>query len=586
MEALTVPAPGTVEHDDFFDSFLFQTNTPPAPAGEPGNGEVTAATAEGLPPAKSMDMLEALLDTNEEDNYTSAFEGGKAYSSARYAAEEASHHAECAVCFEPLCNGQTVVFINTDRQRICRHYFHEPCVKDLRPDNSHLYRCPLCRNPFAIVLRMPDPRTDPKQWFRLASTREGDTLDLQEVQEVLLATVNTDSELLDAVVRNKWKEWDRNNTGIIEWTHADGLFEFVRMNLPGRREKPPPAIARDRGAWFEFFDTNAKGFLTEGAVSRGIIKSFPSHSSASQLAAMVREVFVLFATKGNLGSPLRDSSTSHLSISKEDFLKEEGLADVIISALSYEGIPVSSYQDEEDQAIAEQLQQTINEGSEVFSAEEWECPACTYINKSTAETCTMCQSSRPKRKSSDGGVGCGAEGVDDSRVEREEHPVVEIEPPAEVAGWTCTVCTLVNMEEATVCVVCTTPRHGRVRERERERDRERERHHRDEENERPTERRRRRSQMSSAVSSRPSTPPPRALSTPAALYPPESQWEPDSGRATCRACSATFTFFVRRHHCRGCGLLYCGECAPQRPSSRNPAHTERLCQSCTAIITE
>eukprot|EP01059_Diplonema_ambulator_P011633 TRINITY_DN2163_c0_g1_i11.p1 TRINITY_DN2163_c0_g1~~TRINITY_DN2163_c0_g1_i11.p1 ORF type:complete len:577 (+),score=60.97 TRINITY_DN2163_c0_g1_i11:64-1794(+) len=575
MEVFTVPTPGTAEHDDFFDSFLFHNILAGHGQTQGESGEVTAQTREDLPPAKSVDMLEALLDTPEEENsFASAFE--RQHSSARYAAEEASHHAECAVCFEPLCQGKAVVFIDSSRQRICRHYFHEPCVKDLRPDNSHIFRCPLCRTPFSVVLRMPDPRVDPKQWFKLASTDANETLTLQEVKEVLLATVNTDCELLDAVVNNKWKEWDKDNKGYIEWCNADGLFDFVRMNLPGRRQKPPPDLARDRGAWFEFFDHTAAGYLTEGAVARGIIKSFPAHNSATQLAQMVREVFGLFATKGDaVASPLRSAFASRPAISKEDFLKEDGLADAVISALHYEGIPLSSYQDEEDKAIAEELQQAFLVGNEVFSAEEWECVVCTFLNKATETACGMCQTKRPKRKNSGGGVDCGQE---EETVETAEVTVAQVEVEQSV-GWACEVCTLLNAEEVTFCGACNTPRYGRRQRRATEGASSR--------NEPPERERRRRSHIMGGTSRAAVTPPPPSSSRAPAvhpLFPPESQWEPDSGSTKCRSCNASFTFFLRRHHCRGCGRLFCTDCAPPRPSSRTISQTERICRACAVLI--
>ncbi|ORX70828.1 hypothetical protein DL89DRAFT_141190 [Linderina pennispora] len=35
---------------------------------------------------------------------------------------------------------------------------------------------------------------------------------------------------------------------------------------------------------------------------------------------------------------------------------------------------------------------------------------------------------------------------------------------------------------------------------------------------------------------------------------PESAWEPDEATATCRQDGRRFTLFLRRHHCRRCGL--------------------------------
>ncbi|KAJ2779745.1 hypothetical protein GGI15_003779 [Coemansia interrupta] len=61
---------------------------------------------------------------------------------------------------------------------------------------------------------------------------------------------------------------------------------------------------------------------------------------------------------------------------------------------------------------------------------------------------------------------------------------------------------------------------------------------------------------------------------------PESAWEADDSAASCRQCARRFTLFLRRHHCRRCGLLFCLACSSARtplaspsPSSQAPYHT-------------
>ncbi|KAJ1956957.1 hypothetical protein GGI12_005168 [Dipsacomyces acuminosporus] len=45
---------------------------------------------------------------------------------------------------------------------------------------------------------------------------------------------------------------------------------------------------------------------------------------------------------------------------------------------------------------------------------------------------------------------------------------------------------------------------------------------------------------------------------------PESAWEPDEATATCHKCERRFTLFLRRHHCRRCGLVFCDSCSSKR----------------------
>lgn len=52
-------------------------------------------------------------------------------------------------------------------------------------------------------------------------------------------------------------------------------------------------------------------------------------------------------------------------------------------------------------------------------------------------------------------------------------------------------------------------------------------------------------------------------SRPSRAVPVETQprWERDEEAGACRRCGRRFTFFVRKHHCRRCGLLVCASCS-------------------------
>ncbi|KAJ1948523.1 hypothetical protein FBU59_001555 [Linderina macrospora] len=51
---------------------------------------------------------------------------------------------------------------------------------------------------------------------------------------------------------------------------------------------------------------------------------------------------------------------------------------------------------------------------------------------------------------------------------------------------------------------------------------------------------------------------------------PESAWEPDEATSTCRQDARRFTLFLRRHHCRRCGLVFCDSCSSQRALLASP----------------
>jgi len=52
----------------------------------------------------------------------------------------------------------------------------------------------------------------------------------------------------------------------------------------------------------------------------------------------------------------------------------------------------------------------------------------------------------------------------------------------------------------------------------------------------------------------------------------KSQWEPDGEAARCRGCGSELGWrkLERRHHCRSCGLVYCGRCATGSPRRCSP----------------
>lgn len=46
----------------------------------------------------------------------------------------------------------------------------------------------------------------------------------------------------------------------------------------------------------------------------------------------------------------------------------------------------------------------------------------------------------------------------------------------------------------------------------------------------------------------------------------QEKWERDSESDSCRVCEKTFGVFRRRHHCRKCGRLVCGNCSKYAPA--------------------
>ena len=75
----------------------------------------------------------------------------------------------------------------------------------------------------------------------------------------------------------------------------------------------------------------------------------------------------------------------------------------------------------------------------------------------------------------------------------------------------------------------------------------------------------------------------RSLSPPMIRQQPTKiiRWEKNNARVSCFVCGRLFGYiFCRRHHCRWCGRLVCGSCAPLMKGG----DFERICQLCTLDI--
>lgn len=73
------------------------------------------------------------------------------------------------------------------------------------------------------------------------------------------------------------------------------------------------------------------------------------------------------------------------------------------------------------------------------------------------------------------------------------------------------------------------------------------------------------------------------------LAPEEKQhWVPDEAVTKCSACSSDFGPFLRRHHCRNCGDVFCDKCTHGRTAltAEEDAPIVRVCDRCLAEVTQ
>ncbi|KAI4336756.1 hypothetical protein L6164_015244 [Bauhinia variegata] len=65
-------------------------------------------------------------------------------------------------------------------------------------------------------------------------------------------------------------------------------------------------------------------------------------------------------------------------------------------------------------------------------------------------------------------------------------------------------------------------------------------------------------------------------------------WVPDEAVSKCTACGTDFSAFVRKHHCRNCGDIFCDKCTHGRIAltADENAQPVRVCDKCMAEVTQ
>ncbi|CAL5326507.1 unnamed protein product [Camellia sinensis] len=68
----------------------------------------------------------------------------------------------------------------------------------------------------------------------------------------------------------------------------------------------------------------------------------------------------------------------------------------------------------------------------------------------------------------------------------------------------------------------------------------------------------------------------------------KDHWVPDEAVTKCTSCRMDFGAFVRRHHCRNCGDIFCDKCTQGRIALTEDEHAipVRVCDRCMAEVTQ
>jgi len=63
------------------------------------------------------------------------------------------------------------------------------------------------------------------------------------------------------------------------------------------------------------------------------------------------------------------------------------------------------------------------------------------------------------------------------------------------------------------------------------------------------------------------------------------RWESDTDVAACNGCDRAFSMKIRKHHCRNCGLIYCGDCTSKSAPLTSSKKPVRVCDKCFEEVT-
>ena len=194
-------------------------------------------------------------------------------------------------------------------------------------------------------------------WFRTCDVKGDGYLSKQEVINVLLSQFPLDVDRFEARMEDAWPQVDPNGDGYCLDGRArclsflrgpisllgdgyvsrdeffapeTGLLALVRANLTDDMrvepvEAAPPDVRTQRNAWFDHFDEDKTGSLTQEELTRALVKTYALGADLAQVRTMRDFVAAVFP-----------AFTAEATISRDAFLRPgEGLADTIIAQLDH-----------------------------------------------------------------------------------------------------------------------------------------------------------------------------------------------------------------------------------------------------------
>ncbi|KAG5507597.1 hypothetical protein JKF63_06546 [Porcisia hertigi] len=177
----------------------------------------------------------------------------------------------------------------------------------------------------------------------------------------------------------------------------------------------------------------------------------------------------------------------------------------------------------------------------------WSCSVCTYENPVSAALCKACESGqRPRHlapKEKDKPATSKPHG-NQSRGAKGEGGGVDKKSASSKSEWSCETCTFFNPIGRKGCDMCGAKRPESYAA------------------EANTEEAQQTAQQEAQDDAG------------------EVAWQDDDSVTECNNCHTTFTFLVRRHHCRLCGYVFCSHCSNYAMPLTMGSLPQRVCVTC------
>mmetsp|Transcript_41136 Transcript_41136/g.116636 ORF Transcript_41136/g.116636 Transcript_41136/m.116636 type:complete len:642 (+) Transcript_41136:2-1927(+) len=246
--------------------------------------------------------------------------------------------AECPICFEPLCRGVPVAFVDDSGRAVCPHFLCASCARGYEASASAsggLKRCPECRRSAPKATLLPRLSDDPLGWFDFLTAESG-AVARSTLLRAVSAMLPVDAEQLGRAI----------DEGLItsrpmghDVTAADfltcGLYAWVwRHELEHKMfgtTGPLPDIS-DREEWFQFWNVSQTGLLLRSEVFRAILRYFGASSLDRARVATLRKRFDIVWESCMLECRRRQGHSSARGVTEEEFARAGGLGDLLEEA--------------------------------------------------------------------------------------------------------------------------------------------------------------------------------------------------------------------------------------------------------------